>query len=129
MVRQKKRTIKGYGSAVNQLLVHGRWFSPGTPDSSTTKTGRHDIAEILLKMALNTIKSNQVKSWLGTNASISGGVIFDSCANTYPLSEMMCILLFYYCSYKNNTKAIVTLIYHKIPNTSICILHLSFSTK
>jgi hypothetical protein len=36
------------------LLAHGRWFSPGTPASSTTKTGRHDIAEILLKVALNT---------------------------------------------------------------------------
>jgi hypothetical protein len=35
---------------VYQLLVHGRWFSPGTPASSTTKTGRHDIAEILLKV-------------------------------------------------------------------------------
>jgi len=30
------------------------------PASSTTKTGRHDIAEILLKVALNTI--NQIKS-------------------------------------------------------------------
>jgi hypothetical protein len=30
------------------------------PASSTTKTGRHDIAEILLKVALN-IKSNQIK--------------------------------------------------------------------
>jgi hypothetical protein len=39
---------------VYQLLAHGRWFSPGTPASSTTKTGRHDIAEILLKVALNT---------------------------------------------------------------------------
>ena len=39
---------------VYQLLAKGRWFSPGSPDSSTTKTGRHDIAEILLKMALNT---------------------------------------------------------------------------
>jgi hypothetical protein len=38
---------------VYQLLVHGRWFSPA---SSTTKTGRHDIAEILLKVALSTIK-------------------------------------------------------------------------
>jgi hypothetical protein len=28
-----------------QLLAQGRWFSPGTPASSTTKTGRHDIAE------------------------------------------------------------------------------------
>jgi hypothetical protein len=40
------------------LLAHGRWFSPGTPASSTTKTGRHDIAEILLKVALNT--KNQI---------------------------------------------------------------------
>jgi hypothetical protein len=36
------------------LIAHGRWFSPGTPVSFTTKTGRHDIAEILLKVALNT---------------------------------------------------------------------------
>jgi hypothetical protein len=39
---------------ISQLLVHGRWLYPGTPASSTTKTGRHDIAEILLKVALNT---------------------------------------------------------------------------
>jgi hypothetical protein len=38
---------------VYQLLAHGRWFSPVTPASSTTKAGRHDIAEILLKVALN----------------------------------------------------------------------------
>jgi hypothetical protein len=43
---------------VYQLLVHGQWFSPGTPASSTTKTGRHDIAEILLKVALST--KNQI---------------------------------------------------------------------
>jgi hypothetical protein len=36
------------------LLAQGQWFSPGIPASSTTKTGRHDIAEILLKVALNT---------------------------------------------------------------------------
>jgi hypothetical protein len=36
------------------LLAHGRWFSSGTSASSTTKAGRHDIAEILLKVALNT---------------------------------------------------------------------------
>jgi hypothetical protein len=44
---------------VYQLLANGRWFSPGTLASSTTKTGRHDIAEILLKVVLNTI--NQIK--------------------------------------------------------------------
>jgi hypothetical protein len=31
-----------------------QWFSLGTLTSSTTKTGCHDIAEILLKVALNT---------------------------------------------------------------------------
>jgi hypothetical protein len=40
------------------LLAHGWWFSPGHPASSTTKTGRHDIAEILLKVALNTINQS-----------------------------------------------------------------------
>jgi hypothetical protein len=29
-------------------------FGPGTPAASTTKTGLHDIAEILLKVWLNT---------------------------------------------------------------------------
>ena len=35
-----------------QLLAHGQWFSLCTPVSSTTKTGRHEIVEILLKVAL-----------------------------------------------------------------------------
>jgi hypothetical protein len=37
--------------------LHTQWFSPGTPASSTTKTGSHDIAEILLKVALKHQKS------------------------------------------------------------------------
>ena len=43
---------------VYQLLAQGRWFSLGTP----AKTGCHDIAEILLKVALNTINQNIIKS-------------------------------------------------------------------
>jgi hypothetical protein len=39
-----------------QLLAHGRWFSPGISASSTTKTDRHDIAEILLKVALEKLQ-------------------------------------------------------------------------
>ena len=35
---------------VYQLLAYDRWFSQGPLASSTTKTGRHVIAEILLKM-------------------------------------------------------------------------------
>jgi hypothetical protein len=45
---------------VYQLLAQGRWFSPGSPASSITKTGRHDIAEILLKVVLKHQKSNQI---------------------------------------------------------------------
>jgi hypothetical protein len=41
---------------VYQLFAHGWGFSPSTPSYSTTKTGRHDIAEILL----NT--KNQIKN-------------------------------------------------------------------
>ena len=40
----------------NTLLF--RWFSPGTPVSSTNKTNRRDITEILLKVTLSTITSN-----------------------------------------------------------------------
>jgi hypothetical protein len=43
---------------VCQWLATGRWFSPV---SSTNKTNRHDIAEILLKVALNTI--NHLTEW------------------------------------------------------------------
>ena len=39
-----------------QLLAYGRWFSPGTPAFSTTKAGRHDVAEILLKVTLKDPK-------------------------------------------------------------------------
>jgi hypothetical protein len=58
---RKKTNIaspSGFAAAsdkVYQLLAHGRWFSSGTPASSTTKTGRHDIAEMLLKVTLSTI--------------------------------------------------------------------------
>jgi len=44
-----------YNSIVCQLLAAGQWLSPGTPVSSTNKTDLHDITEILLKVALNTL--------------------------------------------------------------------------
>ena len=58
---QKRCTrLAAESDKVYQLLAHGRWFSLA---STTTKTGRHDIAEILLKVALKHQKSiNQIKS-------------------------------------------------------------------
>ena len=44
---------------VCQWLATGWGFSPGLPVSSTIKTDCHDIAEIFLKVALNTIKQTK----------------------------------------------------------------------
>jgi len=46
---------------VGHCLAAGRWFSPGTPISTTNKTHRHDIAEILLKVELNTINQTYTR--------------------------------------------------------------------
>jgi hypothetical protein len=49
LLLQKECTLLAAASdKVYQLLAYGRWFSLDTPASSTTKAGRHDIAEILL---------------------------------------------------------------------------------
>jgi hypothetical protein len=44
---------KEIGLIFNDELTSVWWFSPGTPVSSTNKTARHDIAELLLKVVLN----------------------------------------------------------------------------
>jgi hypothetical protein len=41
---------------VTFIFTTGRWFSPGPSVSSSNKTDRHDITELLLKVELNTIK-------------------------------------------------------------------------
>jgi hypothetical protein len=63
---EKEENVKNYFCDICQKQLngpqpfiaqraHGQWFSLASP---TTKTGRHDIAEILLKVVLNTI--NQI---------------------------------------------------------------------
>ena len=69
---------------VYQLLAQGRWFSPA---SSTTKTGRHDIAEILLKVGLKHQKSNQINqqiphlwtSYITIFQTLQSSLIFVDC--------------------------------------------------
>ena len=46
---------------VCQWLAAGRWFSPSIPVSSTNKTDRHNITDILLKVALNTMNQTKPK--------------------------------------------------------------------
>jgi hypothetical protein len=71
-----------------QLLAHGRWFSPSTPASSTTKTTRHEIAEILLKVALNTKNQHQsIKSIRCTFCEIS--IEFYSISTEAPFGQLI----------------------------------------
>ena len=58
-----KRGVQHNVIKVCQWLETGRWFSSGPPISSTTKTDRHDITEILWKVALNTIKPNHINCY------------------------------------------------------------------
>ena len=44
---------------VNQWVGTGQWFTPGIPDSSPNKTNHHDITEILLKVALITLRQTK----------------------------------------------------------------------
>jgi hypothetical protein len=46
---------------VCQGLATGRWFSPGPMISSTNKTDRHDITEILLKVSVSGVKHHKTK--------------------------------------------------------------------
>ena len=63
-VNYKKGCTRYTSDTVYQLLANGQWFSPGTLASSTTKSGRHDIAEILMKVALKHQKSNQNEMYM-----------------------------------------------------------------
>jgi hypothetical protein len=40
------------------VVSTSRWFSPGTPVSSTNKSDRYDATEMLLKVVLNIIHIN-----------------------------------------------------------------------
>ena len=65
----------GSGRGVQHYVikfVSDRWFSPGTPVSSTNKTDRHDIAEILFKVDHKT-KPNQTTT---CNATILSSELF-----------------------------------------------------
>jgi hypothetical protein len=76
------------GDEACQWLAAGRWFSPGTSISSTNKTDRHYMAEILLKVALNTIAPLLVCS------TVHGPIFFQ-------------IIIIFYFSSRHSTSHIV----------------------
>ena len=83
-VNYKKSALDSQPHAIkftSCLPMVSAWFSPGTPASSTTKTGRHDIAEILLKVALNT--KNQILIVVNTNVDSLVVFVFLNRFKTY----------------------------------------------
>ena len=71
-------------------LAHGRWFSPGTPATSTTKTSRHDIAEILLKVAL---KHQKLKNQIPLNVFVWFVFTFSCLQEGSCLIYVICVCL------------------------------------
>jgi hypothetical protein len=55
---------RGVQHYVIKVVSDLRGFSPGPPVSSTNKTDSHNVAEILLKVVLNTIKQPNERKWL-----------------------------------------------------------------
>jgi hypothetical protein len=86
----------------NFSIARDRWFSPGTPASSTTKTGRHDIAEILLKVALNTINPNQSnqfqQKWSRDDFCIIKRKLVSYAIYNIGINLMLQIIMSTYCS-------------------------------
>jgi hypothetical protein len=78
---------------VCQWLVEGRWFSAGSPVTSTNKTDRHDITEILLNVALNTITLI-----LTLHIQLTASIIFYNSYVNY-LSFLFCIRRYYLLIY------------------------------
>ena len=72
----------------------GRWLSLDTPvsstnktyQSSTNKTDRHDITEILLKVMLNTI--NQTKSTITSFSFVLSNEVFFTLAKYHSHVEL-----------------------------------------
>jgi hypothetical protein len=74
-----------------QCLATGRWFSLGTLLSSTNKTDHHYITEMLLKVALNTIKPTNKLAYhlLLGNSNVGISSVLDSSPH------ILCVCWFY----------------------------------
>ena len=84
------------------------WFSPGPPVSSNNKTNRHNITELLLKVALNNINQNKPnvgrmhRDIYGYGSNLmsvrpSDGDVIIICTNLTPCNEEDSVLLSSHC--------------------------------
>ena len=83
---------------VCKWLATSQCFSPGPPNSSTNKTDRHDITEILLKVALNTINKQtsslteqNKRPWRDVGNPVSGLGQAQKCGGVKSVNGIKCI--------------------------------------
>ena len=106
---------------VSQRLVAGRWFSPGTPVSSTNTTDSHNIIQILVKVELSTISLTHSDNV--TNKQLNIWYIFKilvnnlTCKNGYSAVMLLFIAMHVYhpwYNYKTLTRRDVHIVSHMI---------------
>jgi hypothetical protein len=68
--------------------VTGRWFTPGDPVSFTNKTDRPDISEVLLKVALNTIKQTNKHNLNANHSCLISEHLHKFIQINYPVSML-----------------------------------------
>jgi hypothetical protein len=77
------------------ILYHNsQWFSPASPVSSTNKIDSHDIVEILLKVALNTITLTHIRT---NNIYFRTSSIWKRTARSYPYGSEIYIYICTHC--------------------------------
>jgi hypothetical protein len=96
-------------------IYSGRWFSPGTPTSSTTKTGRHDIAEsgakhqkinqsiIFFKKLFSLISLHRIQFYLSQSQSYQTKEIL-SHSQFSPFSSGYITISFFFFRTKSSNK-------------------------
>jgi hypothetical protein len=81
---------------VSDFQCFSQCFSLGTPVSSTSKTDRHDITEILLKVVLSTINQPTIYWLSGVSSKANLILQVDEC----PLYTIHIRYLYFWCLYK-----------------------------
>ena len=96
--------VNGERYSMWSLSVTSRWFSLGNPVSCTKTSDRHDIIEILLKVALCTISQSKVSVVHTVALGVTTGFWWGPCcvpniASVSVLSILHCLFGFLYRLY------------------------------
>ena len=79
---------------LNILYIYYQWFSPDPPVSSTNKADHHDIIEIVLQMALNTIKQTNKQylslTWFQYMISLTSSTVLSLFDNRTTIEYTIC---------------------------------------